>query len=306
MEEKKDLIPSRDYFLISIARHGKCTKVIKLHRIGAFFICCFVVLGIYGGLRETYNEVQKSTQEQQELLTYRAQYAQQEEKLQALLEENERIQKNLAEVSVLEDEVRRTLNKDGSTTSRGNSDRMSRASDNSGQGGEGSQGLTKFDVVSTQNKILEERVAYKYQNLSNMLNDLQASSSVPNLWPLDSWDITSRFGGRQDPFGNGAENHKGVDVAASYGTPIYAAAAGTVQTAGWNGGYGRYVKLEHGNGYGSAYGHMSAIAVTAGQTVEKGEIIGYVGSSGYSTGSHLHFEVLINGNQVDPLRIVNK
>ena len=98
--------------------------------------------------------------------------------------------------------------------------------------------------------------------------------------------------------------HPGVDIAAAYGTPIHAAAAGIVEMAGWNGGYGQYVKLKHGDGYETAYGHMSAIAATAGQQVQKGDVIGFVGSTGASTGPHVHFEVLTDGEQTNPLQYV--
>ena len=92
-----------------------------------------------------------------------------------------------------------------------------------------------------------------------------------------------------------------VDIAVEFGEPVYASAMGTIEVAGWNGGYGRYVRIDHGNGYETAYGHMSGIAVAPGQSVRKGEIIGFVGSSGYSTGPHVHFEVFVDGQNVDPM-----
>ena len=91
----------------------------------------------------------------------------------------------------------------------------------------------------------------------------------------------------------------GVNIA-----PVYATAAGTIEQAGWNGGYGRYVRINHGNGYETAYGHMSGIAVAAGQKVIKGEIIGFVGSTGYSTGPHIHYEVLADGQNIDPFYVL--
>ncbi|HIU64180.1 MAG TPA: M23 family metallopeptidase [Candidatus Avacidaminococcus intestinavium] len=304
MNEQKKITTNQEYFLIAIAGHGKGTKVLRLHKVATLFVCCFLALGIYGLFRETYDAIHKADAEQQELFAYRAQYAQQEEKLQVLMEENEKIQKKLAEVATLEDEVRRTLDKDGATVSRGNNERLVRNIEG-GQGGPGNAALTKFDIVENQNKMLAENIASKYQNLNNMLEDLRAASTVPSLWPAESWDISSRFGYRADPFGYGGEFHKGIDIAGNYGEPVYATAAGTVETAGWYSGYGRYVKLEHGNGYASAYGHMSAIAVAPGDNVAKGDVIGYIGSSGYSTGPHLHFEVLVSGSQVDPLKVLN-
>jgi murein DD-endopeptidase MepM/ murein hydrolase activator NlpD len=95
--------------------------------------------------------------------------------------------------------------------------------------------------------------------------------------------------------------HEGIDLGAAYGSPIAAAASGVVIYAGWEGGYGNLTVIDHGGGLATAYGHQSRIAVSVGQSVAQGEIIGYVGSTGHSTGPHLHFEVRVNGQAVDPL-----
>ena len=121
------------------------------------------------------------------------------------------------------------------------------------------------------------------------------------LWPSYTGLITSYFGPRVSPGGIGSTNHKGVDIGASYGTAIWAAADGYVSQAGWNGGYGNCVTISHGNGYSTLYGHMSSVAVSAGQYVSQGQIIGYVGSTGNSTGPHIHFSVLQNGSFINPL-----
>ena len=95
--------------------------------------------------------------------------------------------------------------------------------------------------------------------------------------------------------------HEGIDLGAAYGTPIAAAAAGTVIYAGWLGGYGNLDVIDHGGGLSTAYGHQSRISVSVGEQVAQGQIIGDVGSTGHSTGPHLHFEVRVNGQAVDPL-----
>ena len=123
-------------------------------------------------------------------------------------------------------------------------------------------------------------------------------------WPLpQSFTITSPFGYRQDPFTGEWSYHNGTDIAAPQGTPILAAADGTVTIANgtdpWGGSYGYYIKLDHGEGIETLYAHCSAIAVTAGQQVQQGEVIGYVGNTGNSTGNHLHFEMWENGQQRD-------
>ena len=302
-QQEKEYTPNRDY-VIAIARPGKGTRVFRIRKPIAIVVCFALLFG-FGSLVKGAYAVQQAKQEQQELMTYRAQYARQEEKLQALLAENEKIQKNLAEVAALEAEVRRTLDQDGNGTSRGGVDRASHEADMKGQGGPGKIGLSNMDVLSKQNKLIEERIAYKYENLSNMLEQLEQKSVTPNYWPTDSGEISSRYGYRYDPFGYGSDFHPGIDIAGNYGDPVYASAAGDVEEAGWNGGYGRYIKISHGNGYETAYGHMSSIAVSSGDSVKKGDVIGYVGSSGYSTGPHLHFEVLASGQTVNPLKILN-
>lgn len=119
-------------------------------------------------------------------------------------------------------------------------------------------------------------------------------------FPTDSKTITSWFGYRNDTGGVGSTYHQGIDIGAGMGEPIYAAMAGTVTTAGAYGGYGNAVIIDHGNGLQTLYGHQSAVAVGSGQHVAQGQVIGYVGSTGNSTGPHLHFSIMVNGEMVDP------
>ena len=119
-------------------------------------------------------------------------------------------------------------------------------------------------------------------------------------WPI-SGRITSYFGGRSSPGGIGSTNHQGIDIAGSYGTPVYASDGGTVTYAGWMGGYGYLVEIDHGNGYVTRYGHNSSLTVSVGQHVYKGQQIARVGSTGNSTGNHCHFEVRYNGVARNPL-----
>lgn len=121
------------------------------------------------------------------------------------------------------------------------------------------------------------------------------------MWPTDSQSITSYFGGRDSPGGIGSTNHMGIDIGASEDTPIYAALPGTVTTAGWYGGYGNAVIIDHGGGMQTLYGHMSAVGTSPGMNVMPGQVIGFVGSTGNSTGPHLHFSVIQDGQWLDPL-----
>ena len=122
------------------------------------------------------------------------------------------------------------------------------------------------------------------------------------VWPSYCTYITSRQGPRIHPVTGEFKNHGGTDIGASYGTAIWAADSGTVvrSSDGWNGGWGNYVMINHGNGMQTLYAHMSSRAVSVGQTVSRGQVIGYVGSTGMSTGAHLHFEMYVNGSKVDP------
>jgi murein DD-endopeptidase MepM/ murein hydrolase activator NlpD len=123
--------------------------------------------------------------------------------------------------------------------------------------------------------------------------------------PVNNAIMRSGFGSRRHPILGYVKMHTGVDWAAPYGTPIFASGNGVVEVAGWEGGYGKYVKLKHNNGYETAYGHMSAYAkgMEVGKRVRQGQIIGFIGSTGQSTGAHVHYEILVNGRFVDPMRI---
>lgn len=152
-------------------------------------------------------------------------------------------------------------------------------------------------IVERQRQIEAERLAR--QRAAGITGNPVAEGGGSLSWPV-SGQITSPFGLRHSPFGGGMEFHQGLDIAAPTGTTISAAAGGTVISAGWYGGYGNYILIDHGGGVATGYGHCSQIFVSSGQTVQRGQAIGAVGSTGASTGPHLHFEVRINGKAVDP------
>ncbi|MGL5513487.1 MAG: M23 family metallopeptidase, partial [Sporomusa sp.] len=112
--------------------------------------------------------------------------------------------------------------------------------------------------------------------------------------------VTSRFGWRSSPWGRGSDWHPGIDIANDTDTPIVAAAAGIVTNSGWSGGYGKMIEIDHGNGIVTIYGHNSKLLVESGKLVKKGQPIAYMGNTGLSTGSHLHYEVRVNGTAVNP------
>ena len=131
------------------------------------------------------------------------------------------------------------------------------------------------------------------------LTDWARSAAAPSLWPVLG-RLTSSFGERIDPFNGEGAFHAGVDISVPYGTPVVAPADGTVEVADFQSGYGKMIKLSHGNGITTRYGHLSAFAVTEGQKVHRGQLIGYVGATGRVTSPHLHYEVRINETPVNP------
>jgi murein DD-endopeptidase MepM/ murein hydrolase activator NlpD len=131
--------------------------------------------------------------------------------------------------------------------------------------------------------------------------DWVRANSAPNLWPVEG-QVTGSFGERIDPFNGEGAFHSGVDIASAYGRQVIAPADGVVTFADFLGGYGKVIMLDHGHGISTRYGHLSGFAVVPGQHVQRGDMIGFVGLSGRSTGPHLHYEVRINDTPVNPYK----
>ena len=164
------------------------------------------------------------------------------------------------------------------------------------------------DYVQTLTQLTDLRTSALSGHARRMLEpafgwgnsaDWGSAADLPTLWPIEG-PITSSFGERQDPFNGEGAFHKGIDISGLMGEPVRAPADGTVLMAGPASGYGQEVMLDHGHGIHTVYGHLSGFAVTAGQDVHRGDIIGYVGSEGRSTGPHLHYEVRIHDTPVNP------
>lgn len=147
---------------------------------------------------------------------------------------------------------------------------------------------------------------FSVDGLSETENKLKEYiAAIPTLWPATG-RISSKFGDREDPFLINSKFHSGIDIAANYGEDIKASGNGTVTFAGTKGDYGKCVFIDHGHGLTTVYGHTSQYLVKEGQAVRKGDVIAKVGSTGRSTGPHLHFEVRLDGNVVDPLKYLDK
>ena len=150
----------------------------------------------------------------------------------------------------------------------------------------------------------EKRIASFQEIAWHINNERSLYRATPNIWPT-AGRVTSHFGYRFSPMRGGEDDsdefHPGVDIANGADTPIFATADGQVRHAGWSGGYGRMVLLEHGWGYSTVYGHNSKVLVKEGQRVQRGQLIAYMGTTGRSTGNHLHYEVLRHGKPVNPV-----
>jgi murein DD-endopeptidase MepM/ murein hydrolase activator NlpD len=155
-------------------------------------------------------------------------------------------------------------------------------------------------IPVSESSLFDERVRELDAALETLESVKSLALATPIFNPSPGYAVSSRFGTRRDPFLGTMAHHSGIDFRAPPGAPIYSAGAGTVISAAWNGGYGRMVEVDHGNGLTTRYAHMSRILVKSGDRVEKGDILGKVGTTGRSTGPHLHFEVRREGDAVDP------
>ncbi|MCC6436440.1 MAG: M23 family metallopeptidase [Acidimicrobiales bacterium] len=158
------------------------------------------------------------------------------------------------------------------------------------------------ELTAVINRHLEEEAAAKGFSASSAPT-LTVASASGFIYPADG-PVTSPFGYRVHPILGYSRLHAGTDIGASYGSPIWASKGGEVILAGWNGGYGNCVIIAHEGGLSTLYGHMSELAVSEGQRVGQGEVIGWVGSTGASTGPHLHFEVWVGGSATDPMNFL--
>ena len=161
-------------------------------------------------------------------------------------------------------------------------------------------GDTAFAVMRDVLVAIEDR-------LDAVRSDVEKRRSLadatPSIWPVAGW-LTSSFGSRRDPFNGGSDFHPGLDISATHGDPVLAPAAGNVSSASQSGNYGNLVVIDHGYGIVTKYGHLSRFAVMNGRQVNRGDVIGYVGSTGRSTSPHLHYEIWVNDKLTNPMRLL--
>lgn len=294
-----------DFYTLTVpGKGGGKTYKIKARsfKLCAALAICLAAFGLYALFAFMRYSVL-----QQEFAEYRERKAEYAARMQDLLDDNEKMLRDLQEMSTLEARLRRALIRDPESAQMLGDDDLAY---NASLGGSGAEGIEPaLALLETQSSNLKQRISVKKASMRELLAAMEERSDTlgtfPNLWPGEGGVISSYYGGRSAPIGGGYDWHTGIDIAVDFGTAVYASAAGTVEQSGWNGGYGRYVRIDHGNGYQTAYGHLSALAVEAGEDVRKGEVIGFAGSSGYSTGPHVHFEVLVDGAFIDPMYVLN-
>ena len=159
-----------------------------------------------------------------------------------------------------------------------------------------------FGVLRDLLRGLESRLSYVRRDVERRE---ALASSTPSIWPAHGW-LTGTFGGRSDPFSGEPAFHQGLDISTDKGQPVFATADGTIESASYTGDYGNLIVIRHGFGLVTRYGHLSAFAVKLGQSITRGAVIGYVGSTGRATGAHLHYEILANGRLINPLQLLTQ
>ena len=255
----------------SIRRFSVHRRWVKASALLATLVFCAAAYGVYG-------------------LTQQAMHARIEEENNRLRLENERQRQKLRKlenrVDAIEDATRRLSETPG----------VSREEGGAGARGAGGPALKLDDAAIEE---VEARAARLEENLRTFEEALR--DRIPSIWPVEG-GLSDGFGVRGNPFGGGpSEFHPGQDITAPPGTPVVAPADGTVVQVGWQSGYGQEVVVDHGHGLTTRYGHLSKIEVALGQTIKRGEELGQVGSTGRSTGPHLHYEVRIDDVAVSPL-----
>jgi murein DD-endopeptidase MepM/ murein hydrolase activator NlpD len=159
-----------------------------------------------------------------------------------------------------------------------------------------------FGVLRTLLQSLENRLRYVRRDVERTE---ALAGATPSLWPTYGW-LTGTFGGRPDPFTGEPAFHQGIDISTEKGQPVYATANGTVDSAAPSGDYGNMITIRHDFGLATRYGHLSRFNVKVGQSVSRGDVIGFVGSTGRSTGAHLHYEILANHKLINPLQLLTQ
>jgi murein DD-endopeptidase MepM/ murein hydrolase activator NlpD len=275
------------FIVARTSRSRSKIRRISIHKgwlkAGSAFLClvlCAALYGLYGMFRAAQHL--KIEQENTRLRVENERQRQQLEKLENRVDAIEDTSRRIAEIS-------------GTTSVENGVESKPQGTSERGAGGP-LEAMNAADIAKVETRAVQlERELRAYESA------LRERARIPSIWPVEGGEVTDSFGGRRDPFGGGtSEFHSGQDISAERGTPVYAAGIATVKFAGTQSGYGQVIILDHGDGLTTRYGHLSKIEVVAGQELTRGALIGRVGSTGRSTGPHLHYEVRINEEPVNP------
>ncbi len=303
MKEQPHKKDTREYTIMLVPHQGQEVRSIKIPLrymkytlvgiAGAFLL----VMGI---LFDFYSTAASAAFDKTEYERLQQVNETQSQKLQKLAQQTADMQENMNRLNALDADIRRMMNTEAApqTSRAGSGLHTSRYQ---GQGGPNSA-LQWGDVEQTLNE-LQLTVPVREQSLLEIKDRIAEKNAIiastPSIWPCEG-EVSSRFGPRRSPLGGGEDFHPGIDIANNYGTLVHATADGVVVFAGWYSGYGNLVQIDHGRGIVSFYGHNQSLLVQVGQTVKKGEAISKMGSTGLSTGPHVHYEIRVNGTAVNP------
>ncbi len=306
MDKKGNSVDNREYTIKVIPHQGSDVHSVHLPMQWikyALFSALTVVVLMVGAFSYSVYSSYSLRNEASQIEKLKEANTLQQEQLLELSKKATNLQDEIEQLGQIEKEIRQLSGVAGDELGDENSNNSDGS--HNGQGGPYKQ-LDVKDVSNALNDV-EKRIAKRKASLT-MLRDIlneqhrqiqqmeSINASTPSIWP-STGDISSPFGMRW----GGSDFHPGIDIADDYGTPIVATADGIVTTAGWNsGGYGNMVDIDHGNGYMTRYGHAQQVVVSAGDHVKRGQVIAYMGSTGFSTGPHVHYEIRVNGQLVNP------
>lgn len=281
----------QNYFIVVLAHslHGRLQRIHIPHRfvygaLGAVAVVVLMAMTVVGSYARMALKVANYNSLQKEAQALRTRY----DNLQRKVKQTD---EQLASLQMLADEV---------TAAYGVRKQLTGSPDLVAEAPTGSS------LVPTMRETLAEYSYLRTTNLARRQRNIFSRDNVnvlPGVWPVNG-RLMGGYGERSDPFSGEGAMHTGVDISAPQGTPVHVTADGVVIHAGWNGGYGRCVIVDHGNNYQTWYAHLSRMDVIEGQEIRQGDVLGAVGSTGRSTGAHLHYEVRIGSTPVNPYRFL--
>ena len=299
------------FTLMLVPYSGKGVRQITISRLSFSFILIGIMVGFFS-LFFFINDYRQLRGKVARLNELEVANQIQKEKILSLAQKIKDFNETMEKLKKLEDRLRILAGVGGSTET----------SKELGKGGPQDYLLLEEDIKASKRELLPNHLIKKIEeNTLFLKNEIEKRekgfeevekiirqkrelfASTPNIFPVQGW-ISSGYGLRTNPFTKKREIHRAIDIVAPWGTDVRASAQGKVVFAGWKDGYGLMVRISNGYGYYTVYGHLSRILVKQGQWVKKGEVIGRIGSTGQSTGPHLHFEVWFKGKTVNPLGLM--